>query len=186
MTVPFIKVEGSAAVPGQPDEVEVDLEVTFVGPTGEEALSEVVRRSDKLEDLFEELSITRTAWSTSGVSVREEGEWTKERYVHKGYRATNRLRLRLSGAEPLGRLIPEATARARARVHGPRWRIALANPARAHAVKRRQMHGARRAPTRTRWGPGWVRCWRLRSRGSASPVTPATTQPTSNPPKTVS
>src|SRR5688572_23370680 len=95
-----VTVRGEAIVKAQPDEVELQVEVAYLGKTPEEALAEVARRSEALTALFDELSIPRVRWTTSGVAVEETSEWDQraQQQVHRGYTATNRVALRLADA----------------------------------------------------------------------------------------
>ena len=77
------------------------------------------------------------ARATSGISVLEETEWDarSSRRKHLGYRAVNRISVRLDDVETVARLISEATDKCDASVRGPDWQIALANPARTEAFR---------------------------------------------------
>ncbi|MDQ3956934.1 MAG: SIMPL domain-containing protein [Actinomycetota bacterium] len=142
---PQIIVTGRATVPAEPDEVQLELSLDAVKKSADDALADVAERSETLERLFAELSIDRSAWSTSGVSVGEYREWTKDKYALKGYRAANRLSLRLKGASVVGALMRRATAEADARIAGPYWRVARDNPARAEAYRAAALDARRRA-----------------------------------------
>jgi uncharacterized protein YggE len=140
-----VKVRGFAIVPAEPDEAEISVSVNRLDAEPHTALDDVVRRSNDLEGLLDEMEIPRSARSTSGVSVREESEYDDGRYHHRGYRAVNVLRIRLSDPEKMGRLIQEASSRSGAQVEGPWWRIALNNPSRAKACKEAATDAKRKA-----------------------------------------
>lgn len=142
-----VSVLGTATVPAHPDEVEVALSLSYVDTTAEAALAEVSERSQRLQTLFEELSIERDRWSTSGISVREHTEWdrTSGEQVHRGFMASNRLAVRLRDALIVGRLMNEATRRTQAGIDGPWWRIAPDNPARIEACRLAAIEARRKA-----------------------------------------
>jgi uncharacterized protein len=145
MTTPTVVVRGTAVVPGEPDEVEIGLEITALLQTAEEALTDVARRSEILDALLTELDVPRKARSTSGVSVQEEREYQKDRHVFRGYRARNNVQVKLEDGTLIGRIMRLATERAQARIDGPYWRIALDNPARAEACRQAATDARRKA-----------------------------------------
>lgn len=140
-----VRVRGEAVVPAQPDEVQLAVNVTALEDSLEQAMGEVARRSEELEAILDELEVPRSRRVTSGISVGVEREYERDRWRHKGYRASNRVVLRLEDATGLGRLINEATSRAEARIDGPWWGIALDNPARAEACRRAAAQARRKA-----------------------------------------
>ena len=129
-----VTARGDAVAPGRPDEGIWTLEVTAVKDTPDAALADVGTRSQALEKLLDELGIKEKR-STTGVTVREELEWAEDKQVHRGFRASNVLTVRLADATVAGSLIQEAIARAAAVVSGPVWWIAPDNPARIEACK---------------------------------------------------
>jgi uncharacterized protein YggE len=130
-----VTVRGTAAVPGRPDRVEIALSINVLEPAPDRAMAEATRRADALSAVLEELAIPKDAWSTSGVGVGEVREWEGDRQVHRGYRATYRVAVRLIDHELVGRLLREAIERAGAEVAGPWWRIDPENPARLEACR---------------------------------------------------
>lgn len=140
-----VTVRGEAVVSGRPDEVVLSLAVTAVERSPEEALEVVARRSEELEAILAESGVEPDRWTTSGLSVAEEREYEKNRWVNRGYRATNAVTVRLSEASGVGRLMREATSRTSARVDGPWWRIAPDNPARGEACRRAAAEARRKA-----------------------------------------
>lgn len=141
----IVSVLGRATVAAQPDEVEISLEINHLARTHQDALADVARRSTVLEATFSTLNIERTAWTTSGVIVAEENSWENGKQVFRGYRATNRLTVRLTDAERIGKLINAAISATQAQVHGPTWRIAPSNPAHAAACRDAALDARRKA-----------------------------------------
>ncbi|MDQ3955635.1 MAG: SIMPL domain-containing protein [Actinomycetota bacterium] len=145
MDISTVTVRGQAVVPGEPDEVRLAVEVTALFPTPEEALDDVTRRSEILERVFENLNIPQPARTTSGVSVREEREYERGKYLHLGYTASNSISIRLNDPQLVGRLIKEATNQAQARLQGSWWQIAFENPARVEAYRQAAGDARRKA-----------------------------------------
>ncbi|HBY46997.1 MAG TPA: SIMPL domain-containing protein [Thermomicrobiales bacterium] len=142
-----VTVRGTAVINAQPDEVELDLSVSYLDRTAEAALAEVIKRSATLEEILSELSIDRACWTTTGATVQEETEWNSKesKHIHRGYRATNCVHLLLTDPEPLGKLISAAVARSMAAIEGPTWSVALDNPARLDACRAAAENAAARA-----------------------------------------
>lgn len=132
-----VTVRGEAIVPAEPDEAHVFLEIKAVEKSTQKAMANASERSAALQRVFEELGVPETARSTSGISVAEETEWDarSSRRKHLGYRASNQVSVRLDDADKVARLISEATDKCDASVRGPRWQIALSNPARTEAFR---------------------------------------------------
>lgn len=128
-----VTVRGDALVPGEPDEAHVLLEIKAVEKSPQRAMADASRRSDALQEIFEEVGVPAKARATSGISIGEETEWSSGKRKHLGYHAVNRVSVRLDDTEKVARLIAEATERCEATVWGPQWQIAAANPARAEA-----------------------------------------------------
>lgn len=135
MATGTVTVRGEALVPGEPDEAHVFLEIKAVEKSPQKAMADTSERSDRLRGIFEELDIPALARATSGISVGEETEWSSGKRKHLGYHAVNRVSVRLDDADKVATLIAEATERCDATVRGPRWEIALANPARVEAFR---------------------------------------------------
>ncbi|MDQ3916759.1 MAG: SIMPL domain-containing protein [Actinomycetota bacterium] len=132
-----VTVRGEAVVPGEPDEAQVFIEIKAVEKTPQKAMADASERSARLQAIFADLDIPGSARSTSGITLTEETEWESKsgRRKHVGFRASNRITVRLDDVETVARLVGEATEKCEAIVRGPSWQIALANPARAEAFR---------------------------------------------------
>jgi uncharacterized protein len=131
-----VSVLGHGSASGTPDEALVSAQLTALRPTPEDAYADVAERSTVLTELLDELGVPAEARTTAGVTLREERDYVSGEYVHRGYRATNSLALRLTDQAVLARLLREAVSRADARIDGPAWRMASDNPARLEACRR--------------------------------------------------
>lgn len=135
MATGTVTVRGEALVPGEPDEAHVFLEIKAVERSPQKAMADASARSDRLQEIFEELDIPALARATSGISVGEETEWSSGKRKHLGYHAVNKVSVRLDDAAKVASLIAEATDRCEAAVRGPSWEVARANPARVEAFR---------------------------------------------------
>jgi uncharacterized protein YggE len=145
MAAAKVKVRGEGVVSATPDEVAIALEVSVLEKSPEAALAEAGTRSQALDALFEELGIPKASRTTSGVSVAEERAWEKDREVFRGYRAVNRVVVRVPDPSSLGRLMTDAASRSQARIEGPWWKVAPDNPARAEACRQAAADARRKA-----------------------------------------
>jgi uncharacterized protein YggE len=142
---PTITVAGQGRVTVEPDEAHLWLRLTRLEGSSEKALREVAKRSEALQRVLDELEVAPADRSTRGVSVREETEWRKDRRVHKGFRASTVVRLRLTDAELIGRLITRATADADAEIDRLQWKVSKENLVRRDACRRAAEDARRRA-----------------------------------------
>jgi uncharacterized protein len=141
-----ITVRGHGVATSEPDEAELDLEISVSRPTAPDALAEAAERSRALAAALDELGVAREERGTSGVSVGENHEYDeKGRRQHRGYVARTSLSVRLRSAEEVGPVLQAAVERALARVHGPHWRLADDNPARLEACRLASAEARRKA-----------------------------------------
>jgi uncharacterized protein YggE len=145
MTAGTVVVRGRSAVPTQPDQLEVSLLVAATARSASGALEQAARLNAELVTVLGELAVPASARSTTGLSVREEFERIEGRWVHRGYRASNQVIVRLDEPDRVGRLMSEAVTRAQARVDGPRWRVGRDSPARAEACRQAAEDARRKA-----------------------------------------
>jgi uncharacterized protein YggE len=158
MTEPEVVVRGYAVVPGRPDEAEMGLTVTSLDESADAALSEAASKSRRLETVLDELDVPRSARITTGLTVRQEREYERERWRTKGFRASNEIKVRIDDPSLAGRLMTEATRRAEAQVEGPHGGYGSTTPPGPRRAGRRPPRpGARRRPTRERWDSASVR-----------------------------
>ena len=131
-----VTVRGTGVASAQPDEVRMVLELAAQRAKPEDALGEVAKRSEALNEIFDGLGIPSARRTTSGASVSDVWEYDKQgNRSHAGYRATNSVVIRLDDASLLGKLMNQATEKASARIMGPWWHIAPDNPSRAMACE---------------------------------------------------
>lgn len=130
---PTVTVLGSASVRVRPDQAQIQLEVAKVERHPDDAHQDVAVRSGRLDALLDELGVPKTQRTTTGVSVAPQQSWSGSRWERKGWRASNRIVVRLEDASVAGRLIADAVDRAEATVGGPWWVVTPAHPQRMEA-----------------------------------------------------
>ena len=140
-----VTVRGAAAVPAQPDRVELSLTVTALERSAQASLGEVTGRADRLGQVLEALSISRDQWTTSGATVHREVIWDGTRQVDRGFRGRCQVVVRLTDHTLVGRLIEEAVASSGAEVAGPWWRVDPSNPAHLEAARLAAANGRQKA-----------------------------------------
>src|SRR4029077_4956545 len=140
-----VTARGDAVVAGTPDEGIWDVMVDALDASPDAALADVGRRTGELQGVLDALGVPKERRSTTGVSVREEFDHTDGKQVHRGFRASNVLTIRLTDPTVAGRLIQGAVEHAGAHVAGPRWWIAPDNPARVEACRQAATEAKRKA-----------------------------------------
>lgn len=140
-----VTVRGRSSVPATPDEAVLRLLVTALEPSAAGAQSAVAERSQRLERALDDLGIPEVARFTSGLAVGEERDWKDGRQVHRGFRASSSIRLRLTDPGPIGALLRIAVEEAGAEIVGPQWQVARHNPAVAEACRQAGLDARRRA-----------------------------------------
>lgn len=140
-----LTVRGTAAASAKPDDADLTFTLSALYPTPDEALSDVAGRSAQLKQILSASGIAERDRITTGISVREERDWEKDHYVHRGYLARTSVIVRLDDPEIIGRLMKSAIEDAEAEVSGPRWRVANDNPAHTEARKAAIADARRRA-----------------------------------------
>jgi uncharacterized protein len=141
-----VTVRGTGIAAGTPDEAALTLGVEPVRPTAADALADVAARTEELLSACRELGVAPGAITTAGVAVAEHGETDSEgRWQHRGYRASNRVTVRVGEPELVGRLLTAAVDRVGTSVEGPAWRLLPENPAHAEAARLAALDARRRA-----------------------------------------
>jgi len=124
-----VLVVGSASVRIEPDEAFVFLTLTKTESVAGAALANVAKRSEALAALLDELEVATEDRSTTGVTVNEEFEHTKDGRRALGYRAATTLSVRLADTKLIGTIVMRCTEELDARIAGPSWRVSPDNPA---------------------------------------------------------
>lgn len=131
-----VMVVGSASVRTEPDEAFVFLTITKTESAAGSALIDVARRGDALTAVLDELEVPTEDRSTTGITVNEEFDHTKEGRRTLGYRAATTLSVRLADMKLIGTLVMRCTEELDARIAGPSWRVSPDNAAWLDAASR--------------------------------------------------
>jgi uncharacterized protein YggE len=144
-TTPTVSVVGEAILRAEPDEALVVVSLTALKDSPGRALGDVASRNVVLSSMLDELAIASADRATTGVSVHEEFDHTADGRRSLGHRAAASVAVRLTDLDSIGRLLTRATTELSARVDGPRWQIAAANPIRLEAARQAAADGRRKA-----------------------------------------
>jgi uncharacterized protein YggE len=142
---PTVSVIGEAMLRAEPDEALVIVSLSALKDSPGQALEDVASRSLALATLLDELAIAAADRSTTGVGVHEEFDHTADGRRSLGHRAVSAVSVHLTDLDAIGRLVTGVTTELAARVDGPHWRIAAANPIRLEAARQAAADGRRKA-----------------------------------------
>lgn len=145
MVEQVVVVWGEATAAARPDTVELSLTVSAQDGSPDSALRRAAERSEELGRIMDEAGIAAEARVTSGLTVRQQREYEKQRWVDKGYLAAATTVVSLEDPGTIGVLMREAIARTEAQVAGPWWRVAPDNPARIEACRLATAEARRKA-----------------------------------------
>ena len=130
-----VTVTGEAVIRAEPDEAVLWITLCTLESAPGAALADVVRRSEALVAMLEDLQVGEADRSTSGITVYEEFDHTQEGRRPLGHRAAAALSARLTDPVLIGRLITRVAGELQARIDGPSWQIAESNPVRLQAAR---------------------------------------------------
>jgi uncharacterized protein YggE len=135
--VTTLTVRGDAVFPAQPDEVVLRVLLSAVRSTPREAMDDVARRSEVLQNLLQDLQIDPASRSTTDINLGEKREYLGGTHHHRGYEASTTVSIRLEADQEtpqlIARLVGEAVSQTDAHLEGPWWRIHRQNDAWSHA-----------------------------------------------------
>lgn len=140
-----VTVTGEAVLRAEPDEAVLWITLSALESAPGAALADVARRSEALAAVLNELRVPEADRSTSGITVYEEFDHTKEGRRSVGHRAAAALSARLTDPVLIGRLISRVTEELQARIDGPSWQIAESNPVRLRAAREAAAQAQRKA-----------------------------------------
>lgn len=142
---PTVTVRGEAVLRAEPDEALVWITLTALEDEPGQALEDVARRGERFAAMLDDLGVARRDRSTTGVTVSEEFDHTASGRRSLGHRAVASTSVRATEPGLISQLITKATTEFQARIDGPRWQIAAANPIRLDAAHEAAADGQRRA-----------------------------------------
>jgi hypothetical protein len=120
-----ISVTGMGEVTGTPDTVEVDLGVSVLGETVDEATATAAERAEAVIAALTSNGVAAEDITTTDYSIYPEYDYSQNQERLIGYRVTNTVRAKIRDLDTTGTVIDAATAAAgdEARVSGLRFSI---------------------------------------------------------------
>jgi hypothetical protein len=120
-----ISVSGMGEVTGTPDTVEVDLGVSVLGETVDEATATAADRADSLIAALTSNGVAEEDITTTDYSIYPEYDYSGNQERLVGYRVNNTVRAKIRDIESTGAVLDAASAAAgdEARISGLRFSI---------------------------------------------------------------
>ena len=120
-----ISVSGMGEVTGAPDTVEIDLGVSVLGETVDEATATAAERGEALIAALTSNGVARDDITTTDYSIYPEYDYSRSQERLLGYRVNNTVRAKVRDMGSIGSVLDAASAAAgdEARVSGLRFSI---------------------------------------------------------------
>jgi hypothetical protein len=120
-----ISVTGMGEVTGTPDTVEVDLGVSILGATVDEATSLAADKADALIAALTSNGVAREDITTTDYSIYPEYDYSGNEQRLLGYRVSNTVRAKIRNVQETGAVLDSVTAAAgdEVRISGLRFSI---------------------------------------------------------------
>ena len=120
-----ISVTGMGEVTGTPDTVEVDLGVSVLGETVDQATATAAERAQALIAALTSNGVAEEDITTADYSIYPEYDYSRNQERLVGYRVTNTVRAKIRDLDTTGTVLDAATAAAgdEARVSGLRFSL---------------------------------------------------------------
>lgn len=107
-----ISVSGTGEITGTPDTISVDLGVSVLGDTVDEATSKAAEAANALIDSLKSNGVDAEAITTTNYSINPEYDYRAEKERLVGYRVNNTVRAKISDVTNSGSVIDDATTAA--------------------------------------------------------------------------
>jgi uncharacterized protein YggE len=104
-----ISVSGTGEITGTPDTISVDLGVSVLGDTVDDATTKAADAANALIDSLKSNGVDAKAITTTNYSIYPEYDHRAEKQVLLGYRVNNTVRAKISDVANSGSVIDEAT-----------------------------------------------------------------------------
>ncbi len=104
-----ISVSGTGEISGAPDTLSIELGVSVLKPTVQEATAQAAASANALIESLVENGVEEKAISTTNYSIRPEHDYQNDKQRLVGYRVMNSVRAKISDIEKSGTIIDEAT-----------------------------------------------------------------------------
>lgn len=118
--MPGISVSGTGEITGTPDTISVDLGVSVLGDTVDDATAKAAEAANALIDSLKSNGVDENSITTTNYSINPEYDYRSEKERLVGYRVNNTVRAKISDVTNSGSVIDDATKAAgdAARVNG--------------------------------------------------------------------
>ena len=124
-----ISVSGIGEVTGTPDTVEVDLGVSILADTVDEATSKAAERADALIAALASNDVAKDDITTTDYSIYPEYDYPNNKQRLTGYRVSNTVRARIRNIEETGAVLDSVTTAAGDEVRVSRLRFSIEDDA---------------------------------------------------------
>lgn len=124
-----ISVAGMGEVTGTPDTVEVDLGVSILADTVDEATSKAAERADALIAALASNHVAKDDITTTDYSIYPEYDYPNNKQRLTGYRVSNTVRARIRNVEETGAVLDSVTTTAGDDVRVSRLRFSIEDDA---------------------------------------------------------
>lgn len=120
-----ISVSGKGEVTGAPDTVEIDLGVSVLGETVDQATSTAAERAEALIEALTSNGVAEDDITTTDYSIYPEYDYSRNQERLVGYRVNNTVRAKIRNMESIGSVLDAARAAAgdETRISGLRFSI---------------------------------------------------------------
>ncbi|MBA2338716.1 MAG: SIMPL domain-containing protein [Acidimicrobiia bacterium] len=105
-----ISVTGEGRVAGTPDVLTVDLGVSVLGDTAQQAIADAADLAARVITILEQAGVAPGDRQTTSYAVHPEYDYSGERQRLVGYRVTNALAVKLRDLQQAGALLDQVTA----------------------------------------------------------------------------
>jgi len=109
-TTSGINVTGQGKVTGQPDVLQVNLGVSVLRPTVDQATTDAASLATAVIDALKASGVAEEDIQTANYSIYPEYDWSGETQRLLGYRVANEVRVKIRDLDQAGEIIDAATA----------------------------------------------------------------------------
>lgn len=142
---PSVTVRGEALIRTEPDEAFVFVTIAKTEPTPGPALSDVASRIQLLSALIDDIGVEARDRSTTGITVQEHFEHTKDGRRFLGHRAAATVSVRFTEMQAISSLIMRSSDELDARIEGPSWGVSADHPLRLEAASQAAANALQKA-----------------------------------------
>jgi len=105
-----INVSGQGKVTGKPDTLTVNLGISLLRPTVDQATADAAAKAAAVINAFKGAGVAEDDIQTANYTIYPEYDWSGEQQHLLGYRVTNEVRVKIRNLDTAGATIDAATA----------------------------------------------------------------------------